>query len=346
LFEQWLHEMVSASPVLGWMYTYALTVDWVQIFQLTIIGAFILGLYRRFVRQTQSEHLLKGMAVVTVMFLGLFALAVYLKLHILTAFMGFSIQVLIFALIVTFQPEIRRVLSYMGQPEFLSDRLFSITPPERKAERFIHDLIDGVKFLSRSRTGALIVLESPNSQGMNYLEAGTAIDAKFTTELLLTIFHPKTPLHDGAVIIDSNNRIMSAGVLLPLTEDPKLSWQYGTRHRAAIGLTELSDSACIVVSEETGHISFVREGQLKKTDGSEALQKHLEKLYKVSLGSAVSVKRGEAPTSLGAKMSAFFTIATFPDRLQKIFSGMRHQKGTGHNASHNPPNKLPKSGMH
>ena len=108
-----------------------------------------------------------------------------------------------------------------------------------------------------------------------YSDVGTQIDGNVSTELLLTIFHTNTPLHDGAVVI-SGEKIRSAGVLLPLTEDPKLSWKYGTRHRAAIGMSEVSDSACLVVSEETGDVSIALDGTLKKYEDITLLKKDLE----------------------------------------------------------------------
>ena len=98
-----------------------------------------------------------------------------------------------------------------------------------------------------------------------------------STELLLTIFHPNTPLHDGAVIIQ-DEKIIAAGVLLPLTEDPKLSWKYGTRHRAAIGMSEISNAACLVVSEETGDVSIAMDGVLKKYDDATLLKASLDKI--------------------------------------------------------------------
>ena len=109
----------------------------------------------------------------------------------------------------------------------------------------------------------------------SYSDVGTQLDAILSTELLLTIFHVNTPLHDGAVVI-SGDVIKSAGVLLPLTEDPKLSWKYGTRHRAAIGMSESSDSACLVVSEETGDVSIALDGTLKKYEDITLLKKDLE----------------------------------------------------------------------
>ena len=110
-----------------------------------------------------------------------------------------------------------------------------------------------------------------------YSDVGTKIDAIISTELILTIFHPNTPLHDGAMVIEGS-KIHSAGVLLPLTEDPKLSWRYGTRHRAAIGMSEVSDVACLVVSEETGDVSVCMDGILKKYEDLMTLKVDLESI--------------------------------------------------------------------
>ena len=110
-----------------------------------------------------------------------------------------------------------------------------------------------------------------------YKDVGTTLNADVSTELLLTIFHVNTPLHDGAVVI-SGTKIISAGVLLPLTDDPKLSWKYGTRHRAAIGMTENSNAACLVVSEETGDVSVTLDGTLKKYDDIPTLKADLESI--------------------------------------------------------------------
>ena len=131
--------------------------------------------------------------------------------------------------------------------------------------------------MSKRRTGALIVF-----QDKFYTEAiekkGTILDARISGELLLTIFFNKTPLHDGAVIID-NNRIFSAGAILPLSQN-ELKWKYGTRHRAAIGLSEISKSVVLVISEETGDISITENGTIKKYDDLKKLKIKLEKLMK------------------------------------------------------------------
>ena len=139
----------------------------------------------------------------------------------------------------------------------------------------VKELVESAKYLSKSHTGALIVFQSDLRN--TYSDVGTKLNADLSTELLLTIFHPNTPLHDGAVVINGD-KIISAGVLLPLTEDPKLSWKYGTRHRAAIGMTEVSDAACLVVSEETGDVSIAVDGALKKYEDLITLKADLEKI--------------------------------------------------------------------
>ena len=138
--------------------------------------------------------------------------------------------------------------------------------------------MESVKYFSKSHTGALIVFQSDLSN--TYYDVGTVLNADVSTEFLLTIFHPNTPLHDGAVVINGD-KIISAGVLLPLTEDPKLSWKYGTRHRAAIGMSEVSDAACLVVSEETGDVSISIDGTLKKYDDLVTLKADLESILGV-----------------------------------------------------------------
>ena len=159
--------------------------------------------------------------------------------------------------------------------DFESVKLCTNTLAKYEKIDVIKELIEAVKFLSKSHTGALIVFQSDLSN--TYYDVGTKLNADVSTELLLTIFHPNTPLHDGAVVINGS-KIISAGVLLPLTEDPKLSWKYGTRHRAAIGMTETSNAACLVVSEETGDVSVALDGTLKKYEDIVSLKQDLEKI--------------------------------------------------------------------
>ena len=184
------------------------------------------------------------------------------------------VSVIIVGAVIIFQPEIRKFLGYLGQSNIFNKHFGKKNNRETQKVNVIKELIESVKYLSKTRTGALMVLEREEDVN-SYSDVGTQLDALLSTELLLTIFHPNTPLHDGAVVIEGEI-IKSAGLLLPLTEDPKLSWKYGTRHRAAIGMSEVSDSACLVVSEETGDVSIALDGTLKKYEDITRLKKDLE----------------------------------------------------------------------
>ncbi|MFH0702741.1 MAG: diadenylate cyclase CdaA [bacterium] len=248
-----------------------MSVNIINILELIII-AFIVYKAYKYITGTQAEHLLKGIMLLVVLLL----LSKFFKLHIIASILESVINILIFGLVVIFQPELRRLLGYLGQPGILSRNIFGFEK-ESEVKSIIIEITEAIKHLSKSHIGALIVIkDSANIE--NYIEVGTKLDAQISTELILTIFHPNTPLHDGAVVI-SEDRIVAAGVLLPLTEDPKLSWQYGTRHRAAIGMSEISDVTCIVVSEETGAISMAQGGILNKFASIEELKVELEILY-------------------------------------------------------------------
>ena len=197
-----------------------------------------------------------------------------LDLKILGVFLKSIVALVSLSLIVIFQPELRRFLGFLGEVDFVN-KLFGNSSKSEGDKRIdvLKEIIEAVKYFSKSHTGALIVFQ--NDLSNTYYDVGTTLNADVSTELLLTIFHTNTPLHDGAVVI-SGEKIISAGVLLPLTEDPKLSWKYGTRHRAAIGMSEVSDATCLVVSEETGDVSITVDGTLKKYDDIVSLKADLE----------------------------------------------------------------------
>lgn len=257
------------------------TLDWRQWLQLVVLGVLGLWFYGQVVRRSRSVKLFKGIFAIFFLVAALFAVAIALRLTLLITLLGFSVQVLVFTSIVVFQPELRRMLSQLGQTMASGPNWLDVRVLHDDVTEGIETLTKAAEFLGKSKTGALIVLENSDGAGEHFLETGTQLDARISMELLLTLFHPRTPLHDGAVVIDRRNRLRSAGVLLPLTEDPKLSWQYGTRHRAAIGITELSDSACLVVSEETGRLSWVTRGQIYKLANGEELREQLSDFYRV-----------------------------------------------------------------
>ena len=257
---------------LGTMYW---SLNWTNVIEIAIIVGLLFVFYKKFIKDSQSEKFVKG--IFFLIFLWVFSeILVRLDLKILGMFLKSIVTLISLSLIVIFQPELRRFLGFLGQADFFS-RVFGNGNNNKNDEKIdvIKELIESVKFLSKSHTGALMVFQKDLSN--TYSDVGTKLNADLSTELLLTIFHPNTPLHDGAVVINGS-KIISAGVLLPLTEDPKLSWKYGTRHRAAIGMSETSDAACLVVSEETGDVSVALDGTLKRYDDLTTLKADLERI--------------------------------------------------------------------
>ena len=178
---------------------------------------------------------------------------------------------IVVAVIVLFQADIRRALAHLGRAPFF--RYFA--KPE-SAEESIEELIVAVSMLSAQRTGAIVAIE--RQIGLrNYIEGGIPLDAVLTYDLLLSIFQLASPLHDGAVIVQ-NDRVAAAACFLPLTVNPRLSKELGSRHRAAIGLTEENDAVAIVVSEESGLISIVVDGQIERGLDADTLRSRLRSL--------------------------------------------------------------------
>jgi diadenylate cyclase len=316
---EWVIQFWSAyrPQILGWSSF---------LFQIVILTGMIYFVYVKFIRKSHAEQLMKGLFIMLLLFVGLWIFANVFHLPMLENIFAAGIQILLIGLIVIFQPELRRMLLFLGQGELFGlPSGLTVSSEEQKVDFLVQEITETVRFLSKAKRGALIVLESPTSHGGEYLEMGTPLDAKLSTELMLTIFHPNTPLHDGAVLIGPDNRVVAAGVLLPLTEDPKLSWQYGTRHRAAIGLTEISDSRCVVVSEETGGISLVEGGKLDKIANAEELRKTLARLYEVS-GEGGAQRKGAL--SLGGRLTEFFSGETVPQPLQRIFHGRKEHSSS------------------
>ena len=254
------------------------TFNWVNIIEICFIAIIVFVFYRKFIRNTQSEKLVKGLFFL--FFAWIFSeILILIDLKIIGVFFKSLVTLITLSLIVIFQPELRRFLGYLGQPGFIKRTFFQGGSYRENSENdidVIKEIIEAVKYLTKTKTGALIVFKKAMSS-LAYSEVGTDINAKISAELILTIFHPNTPLHDGAMIIEGN-KIQSAGVLLPLTEDPKLSWKYGTRHRAALGMSEISDAACLVVSEETGDVSICMDGMLKKYEDLTTLKSDLESI--------------------------------------------------------------------
>lgn len=214
------------------------------------------------IRGTRAVQLLKGIFVVLIAW----GLSVVFNLNTLQWMMNQAFTFGVLALIIIFQPELRRMLEQLGR-----GKLFSRTSGE-DADAYtekLADVIKAVNYLARKRIGALLVFERKTGL-TEHMESGTEIGAKISSELLVNLFIPNSPLHDGAVMI-RGNLIAAAGCYLPLSENPFISRELGTRHRAAIGLSEVSDAVCIVVSEETGQVSLVINGQIVRDIKDESL---------------------------------------------------------------------------
>ena len=254
------------------------SLNWINVLEIGFIVIILFVFYQKFIKDTQSEKLVKGLFILIFAWI-LSEILILIDLRILGVFLKSLVTLISLSLIVIFQPELRRFLGYLGQPGFIRKAFFTPGSFAKVTENdvdVIKEIIEAVKYLTKTKTGALMVFQKGMNTGV-YNDVGTKLDALISTELILTIFHPNTPLHDGAMVIE-NNKIHSAGVLLPLTEDPKLSWRYGTRHRAAIGMSEVSDAACLVVSEETGDVSICLDGMLKKYDDLTTLKTDLESI--------------------------------------------------------------------
>lgn len=270
-----LNELIQTFQTqLGAMHL-SIKFGWLDIAEILIIVAFLYAVYRKFIKNTQAEKLVKGILFLALMWF-FSELLIRIDLNILGMFLRTTVLMIALSLIVIFQPELRRFLGYLGQGGFFNELITSNHAKKDLEVDVIKEIIESVKYLSKNKVGALVVFQNAIDTS-SFFDVGTKIDALISTELILTIFHPNTPLHDGAMVI-KDFRIHSAGVLLPLTEDPKLSWKYGTRHRAAIGVTEVSDCACLVVSEETGDVSVCMDGTLKRYEDLATLKADLENI--------------------------------------------------------------------
>ena len=243
--------------------------NWQSAIDVALVAIVFYGLLR-LLWGTQAVALLRGVLVVLVL------ITVLTSLLPLTAFewlLRNSLPAILVSLPVIFQPELRRVLERMGR----TGGLFRWGNRESVAEQVTGYLVAAALRLSEHRHGALIVLEGETGL-QDYVETGVRVDGVVSTPLLLTIFFPKTPLHDGAVIL-RDNRVVAAKCVLPLSSRPSAEAQYGTRHRAALGITEQSDALAIVVSEETGTISVARNGRMVRRLDERRLTRVIESFY-------------------------------------------------------------------
>ncbi len=236
-----------------------------------IIVTFIIYSLLSFIRETRAQQLLKGLAIIIAAYFA----ADFLKLHTISWILKGTFTIGIFALIVVFQPEIRRALEVMGRTHLTNRGKAAVE--KQAAKHTVDEISAAIDSFSKSRTGALIVFERETVL-KDIVETGTVINADVSQELLGNLFYVGSPLHDGAVII-RGNRIVAAGCVLPLTENKDLNKSLGTRHRAGIGITENSDCLTLIVSEETGVISAAENGKLERFLDKKSVEKILLDLY-------------------------------------------------------------------
>lgn len=254
----WISEVLGRPPI-----------GWRDLLDIALVSVLIYEVLK-LIRGTRAVQMAVGVALAA----GLFYVSQIVQLETVNWLIRNMVGYVVFAAIVLFQSDIRRALAHLGRAPFF--RYLAKTETESET---VEEIAVASAMLSAQRVGAIIVIE--RQIGLrNYVEGGIPLDATISYDLLVTIFQPGTPLHDGAVIIQEN-RIAAAACFLPLTVNPRLSRELGTRHRAAIGLTEENDAIAVVVSEETGAISLVLEGQIERRLTPDQLRARLRELLRL-----------------------------------------------------------------
>lgn len=258
---------------LSWMKLPVVTpVDIIEIILIAVLFYNILV----WVKNTRAWMLLRGILVILMFVL----IAAIFQMNTILWIAEKAINVGAIAIVIVFQPELRRVLEQLGRKKFLGWISFDFgkTEEEKFSEKTINELVRASFEMGKVKTGALIVIEDSVVLS-EYERTGIPVDALLTNQLLINIFEKNTPLHDGAIIV-RGDRVVSATCYLPLSDNMQLSKELGTRHRAAVGISEVSDSLTIVVSEETGHVSIAQSGRLVRNINQEQLREYLKVMQK------------------------------------------------------------------
>jgi diadenylate cyclase len=233
-----------------------------------LLVAFIVYKLITFMSKSASARVIRGVIVL----LAAMWLSSILELNVVNYLLGNAMEFGVLVLVILFQPELRRFLERVGSSEFMN--IFGRAGVTREMETAINQTISACVDLSKTKTGALIIFERRTKLD-DTIKTGTLINADMQAELIKNIFYPKTPLHDGAVIV-RNGKIAAAGCILPNSSNPNISKELGTRHRAGIGMSEVSDAIVIIVSEETGSISIAIDGMLKRHLAPDTFEKILK----------------------------------------------------------------------
>ncbi len=274
-----MHWFESINGYIENLILYTKMLNWRDVVEIIII-AFLVYYILAWMKTTRAWRLLKGLIIITVFLFAAYRLDMSAIVWIAENVLGFAVT----AIIVVLQPELRHALEELGQKSFLPSFGFSADSLRRAqsffSEKTINEITKACVEMGKAKTGALIVIEKKESL-KDYERTGIEVDAVVTSQLLINIFEHNTPLHDGAVII-RGNRITYATCYLPLSDNLDLSKELGTRHRAGVGISEVTDSMTVIVSEETGRISIAYEGELERNLNAEEMKEKMRQLLNMN----------------------------------------------------------------
>ena len=246
------------------------SVRWEDIVEILIIS-FLVYQIMTWIKNTKAWFLMKGIGIILIFIL----LAIIFEMNTILWIVENVLSIAVIALVVVLQPELRRALEELGRKKFFASLMpFDKVQTERFSDKTVNDLVKASFEMGKVKTGALMVIEQ-NVKLTEYERTGIEVDGLISSQLLINIFEHNTPLHDGAVII-RGNRLVSATCYLPLSDNMEISKELGTRHRAGVGISEVTDALTIIVSEETGHVSVTYEGKLYRNLDANALREKLQ----------------------------------------------------------------------
>ena len=273
-------------------------IEWSDMAEIIILAVLIYHILL-WIKTTRAWSLMKGFVVIFAFLL----VAVFTEMDTILWLASNIFDIGIIALVIVFQPELRKALEQLGQKNIIADILAMDTSKEEKetfSDRTVDAIVKACVEMSKVKTGALIVIENNVPLG-EYERTGITLDAQVSSQLLLNIFEHNTPLHDGAIIV-RGNRVISATCYLPLSDNMTLSKELGTRHRAAVGISEVSDAMTVVVSEETGAISITQYSEIKRHVSAEVLREQLQTLQnKTTEGKRFKLWKGRGKDEAKAK---------------------------------------------
>ena len=246
------------------------SVRWEDIVEILIIS-FLVYQIMTWIKNTKAWFLMKGIGIILIFIL----LAIIFEMNTILWIVENVLSIAVIAVVVVLQPELRRALEELGRKKFFASLMpFDKVQTERFSDKTVNDLVKASFEMGKVKTGALMVIEQ-NVKLTEYERTGIEVDGLISSQLLIKIFEHNTPLHDGAVII-RGKRVVSATCYLPLSDNMEISKELGTRHRAGVGISEVTDALTIIVSEETGHVSVTYEGKLYRNLDANALREKLQ----------------------------------------------------------------------